>query len=200
MEIEGSMNQLLGWLAEGDLRTDGLSDQAVALVLAHPELVEDLLEGLAHPDGALRGHTADAMEKIARTRPDLFSDRLAELQVLALTDDVPAVRFHLVMLLGHLACYEPLVDELVPILVQALDDPSAFVRSWAIAGLGTIGRAYLEHCGQVVSAISGLQGDASIAVRTRARKALVFLTNPAAPIPPGWVKNERLIERLQIRP
>ena len=40
------MNQLLGMLSGGDLRSDGLSDEVVALVLSNDELFDDLYAGL----------------------------------------------------------------------------------------------------------------------------------------------------------
>ena len=40
------MNQILHWLAAGDLRSDGLSNEIVGIVLQNPALIADLMEGL----------------------------------------------------------------------------------------------------------------------------------------------------------
>ena len=65
------MNTVLDWLSGGDLRSDGAADQAAEAVLQHPALIGDLVAGLDSPEAVIRGHTADALEKIARSRPDL---------------------------------------------------------------------------------------------------------------------------------
>jgi hypothetical protein len=43
------MNQQLQWLSEGYLRSDGLSNEVVHVVLQVTELVADLIEGLKFP-------------------------------------------------------------------------------------------------------------------------------------------------------
>jgi hypothetical protein len=136
------INQILGWLSGDDQRSDGVSNQAVAFVLQNPNAFEDLYAGLSSAKAALRGRVADALEKIARQRPDLFVRHLSSLKGAARKDRASKVRFHLVMLIGHLACYAELVDEIMPTLLDALKDQSAFVKSWAIASLTGVARAY----------------------------------------------------------
>jgi hypothetical protein len=144
----------------------------------------------------VRGRVADALEKLARVRPDLLADRLPELKRIAEQDEVSMVRFHLVMLIGHLACDEDQVGEITLALLAALKDPGAFVKSWAIASLCIVGRVYPSQQASIAAEIAGLLGDPSIAVRTRARKALELLTNESLPFPLGWVKNEQLKHRV----
>jgi hypothetical protein len=43
-----------------------------------------------------------------------------------------------------------------------------------------------------MASLSALQGDASIAVRHRATKALQLLTNDQLPLPAGWNKSQRV--------
>ena len=57
------MNQLLNWLADGDLRSDGSATEVADLVLKNPHLLADLLEGLDEPNEVVRGHTAHALER-----------------------------------------------------------------------------------------------------------------------------------------
>jgi hypothetical protein len=186
------MNQILEWLSGGDLRSDGMSNEAAEFVLKNPQMFEELFEGLYVTDDVVRGRTADALEKIARTIPDKMVDRLPELIKIAKEDPVPMVKMHLAMIFGHLAIYEEKVSDLVSALLYLLDDESVFTRSWVIVSLCIIGRKYPEECGQILERIEPIQRDRSIAMRTKARKAVGLLTNNKVPFPKGWIKSEHL--------
>jgi hypothetical protein len=64
------------WLAVGDLRSDGLSPQVASLVAASPVLLHDLLEALANGSDIVRGHAADALERVSRLHPARLSSYL----------------------------------------------------------------------------------------------------------------------------
>jgi HEAT repeat protein len=188
------MSQLLGWLSGGDLRSDGMASEVVKVVLENPGLFDELFTGLSEPDDVIRGRAADALEKVCRSRPDLFVDRLSELCQIVRQERVAMARFHIAMILGHLAPYSDLVDDIAGMLFELLDDESAFVRSWAIVGLCIVGRKYPVRAGGIVTRISLLQRDASAAVRSRARKAVNLLIDENAPFPKGWIKSRHLTE------
>jgi HEAT repeat protein len=186
------MNQILEWLSGGDLRSDGLADEVAAAVLKSPDLFDDLYAGLSESDDVIRGRTADALEKISRQRPDLIAVHLPEVIDLSRSDQVPMVKMHLAMIFGHLALYEELIDILQSALFELLKDESVFAKSWAIVSLCIIGRMYPQKSTRIVNRISQLQGDKSVAIRSRAGKALNILTNPSASFPKGWIKSDRL--------
>ena len=188
------MNQVLSWLAGGDLRSDGVSNQVSELVLKEPQLLDELLEGLGVPDEVVRGRTADALEKIARTRPDLLIDQLPELIRVAESDEVPMVRWHIAMLLGHLSIYPQHEADITETLLSMLKDSSVFVQSWSIVSLCIMAKQYPHECQQIITAISPLLRSHSPAIRTRARKALALLSNETAPFPKGWIKSAHLQE------
>ncbi len=186
------MNQVLTWLSGGDLRSDGLANEAAQFVLANPDVFEDLFSGLSEPDDVIRGRTADALEKVARKRPDLLIDQLQEMVDLAENDPVPMVKMHLAMIFGHLSIFEESLEQLISALNDLLIDESVFTKSWAIASLSIIGRKYPRECQRIVNRLSQLQGDQSIAIRSRVKKALIILTDPNAQFPKGWIKSEHL--------
>jgi len=186
------MNQILEWLSGGDLRSDGLADEVAAAVLKSPDLFDDLYAGLSESDDVIRGRTADALEKISRQRPDLIAVHLPEVIDLSRSDQVPMVKMHLAMIFGHLALFEDLDDILQSALFDLLEAESVFAKSWAIVSLCIIGRMYPQKSTRIVNRISQLQGDKSVAIRSRAGKALNILTNPSASFPKGWIKSDRL--------
>jgi hypothetical protein len=183
------MNQILEWLSGGDLRSDGMSNEAAEFVLKNPQLLDELFEGLYVTDDVVRGRTADALEKVARTIPDKLIDRLPELIKIAKEDHVPMVKMHLAMIFGHLAMYEKKINDLASTLLHLLDDESVFTRSWAIVSLCIVGRMYPEECPQIIKRIEPIQRDRSIAMRTKARKAVDLLTKRQIPFPKGWIKS-----------
>ena len=179
---------LSDWLAVGDLRSDGLAPQVAALVAENPDLLADLLEALANGHDIVRGHAADAIERVSRLRPAYLSSHLDPLLSQAIGDPVPMVRWHLAMLLGNLGIAGFYDERLTQTLVVLLNDRSNFVKSWAISSLCLIGRQVPHSSALILESIAPLQQDASIAVRHRALKAVDLLMNPHLEPPAGWNK------------
>jgi len=186
------MNQILEWLLGGDLRSDGLSTEVADFVLANPQLMGELLDGLDESQDLVRGRTADALEKIGREKPELVVPSLPKLISVGKDDPLPMVKMHIAMLLGHLAMYAEHSVTIVHSLRGMLDDRSVFAKSWAIASLCILGRKYPQERDRIVKRIAQLQGDKSVAIRTRVRNALMVLTDETAPFPKGWIKSQHL--------
>lgn len=189
----GTISDLAGWLSGGDVRSDGLSDQAARFVLEHPVHYLDLIDALNNEDGVVRGRAADALEKVARSRPSLLVQDLEHLFERGKDDPVVSVRMHLAMAYGHIAAIETLRPRLSLELRRMLEmEHRPFVLSWAIASLAILGSLEGAYHDQAVTAISRLRQNPSIAVRTRVEKALVVLTGGSRSFPPGWVKGSEV--------
>ncbi len=188
------MGQILEWLSGGDLRSDGMSNEAADFVLKNPEMFDELFEGLSVSDDVIRGRTTDALEKVSRKRPDILIGRLPKLLQVAKEDHVPMVKMHLAMIFGHLAMYEERLSELISTLLYLLDDVSVFTRSWAVVSLCMICRKFPEDRKQILERIEPIQRDQSVAMRTKARMAVDLLTTKNIPFPKGWIKSEHLQE------
>jgi hypothetical protein len=184
------MNPVLDWLSGGDLRSDGMANEVVDVVLKNPALFDEVIMGLDETNDVIRGRTADALEKIARVRPDLLVGHLPKLLRVTAEDAVPMVKMHLAMIMGHLAIYQEHVESLAECLFNLLEDESVFTRSWAIVSLCIFARKYPHLQPQIVDYIAAYRQDHSIAIRTRVRKAMELLTNEGAPFPKGWIKSE----------
>jgi HEAT repeat protein len=186
------MSQISEWLSGGDLRSDGRSPEIARVVLKDHPLLAELFDCLESTDDVVRGRAADALERISRSQPGWLLEQTPRLLSLAQSDPVPMVRWHLAMIFGNLALFPEWCDSLVRTLVEMLDDASVFVRSWAIVSLCVMARRYPEKGAQITDRVAPLLGDKSIAVRSRAKKALGLLINPATPFPPGWLKSPHL--------
>jgi HEAT repeat protein len=188
------MNQFEDWLAGGDLRSDGASNEVAQVIIHHPELLPDLIAGLDAADPVVRGRVADALEKVGRVLPDAVVQHIQRIVTALSEDEVPMVRWHLAMALGHLAMYGDQADLIETALLARLKDASVFVVSWAITSLCILAFLYPARLPGIASAIVPFEKSGSAALRTRARKAMAALTGPRLSLPPGWVKSEHLYE------
>lgn len=185
------MNKILQMLQGGSLLSDGRASEAADLVLANPRLFSELAEGLSSSEDVIRGRTAHALERISRTRPDLVAPLLGQLMPLALNDKVAMVRWHLAMVFGNLPCHEE-SNPALPTLFRMLDDRSVFVASWAIVSLAVLGRRSLADRRRIAAKLRPFQRSKSVALRTKAEKALAALDDEAILLPPGWIKSQRI--------
>jgi hypothetical protein len=186
------MTQIENWLSGGDLRSDGASNEVAQTIIANPEMLPDLVACLDAEDGVVRGRAADAIEKVGRILPDALVTYLDRIVVASGEDEVPMVRWHLAMALGHLAMYAEKADIIQTALVEGLEDESVFVVSWAITSLCILAFRDPARLPGIVSAIAPFERSSSAALRARARKAMAALTGRQPSLPPGWVKSEHL--------
>ncbi len=137
-------NDIEKWLAEGDLTNDGRANDVVDLVAENPDTFEDVFECLRSENPIVRGHAADAVEKIGRVSPEFFLPHVDEIITLLEEDHVPMLQWHLAMLLGHLAVFPQYPTLFVPVLIDLLDEDQLFTQSWAVTSLAIIARVAPE--------------------------------------------------------
>ena len=186
------MSDIMRWLEDGDLRSDGMANEVAECVLQDLRLLPPLMDGLASANAPTRGHAADALEKVARERPKEVAPYLGTLLKALGRDPVAMVRWHVAMILGYLSSDRRLIPRVAPALLQATRDPSVICRSWAVTSLCLIARQHPEWIGRIAQAISPLVRSPSTALRSRSRRALALITDASIPIPSGWVKARHL--------
>ena len=179
--------KLLSILVGGDLRSDGRSDEVVEKVLADPSLLPELIRGLGVKDDVVRGRTADALEKVARTYYRLYSPYLPLLLRRAREDEVYMVRFHLAMLFGYVEVEGKMKTKIVDTLFYLLNDESVFVQSWSIVSLTIIGLNDVHYRADIIKKIRSMLVSKSVAVQRKAENAIVVL-ELKQPLPKGWSK------------
>jgi HEAT repeat protein len=182
------MNELLKKMSGGDLRSDGRANEVAEEVIKNPDLFNKLVEGCYETDDVIRARTAHALERISRTNQEIIQEFIAQYIKLATKDEVPMVKWHLAMILGNMTFPQKELDVIISTLIHLLEDDSVFVKSWSIVSLSLIGRKNKEFCKQIIDKMKSLQDDESIAVRTKASKAVDILKNENKPIPDGWSK------------
>ena len=184
------MNELLIRLRGGDLRSDGKANEVADDVIRNPNLLEKLTEGLDEPDDVVRARTMHAFERISRTSQRSLLKLMPKFVRLAIDDRVPMVRWHLAMIFGNMALLKEAADLATSTLMRVSDDDSVFVKSWAMVSLTIIGRRNESRRHQIIEKMRTLRDHKSIAIRTKARKALDILEYEDVPIPSGWFKSK----------
>lgn len=91
---------LLEMLREGDLRTTGRADEAAALALSDPRLVEDLFAGLTADHPGVRMRSADALQKVCATHPALLQPHAERLVAAARAASQQEVQWHAAQMLA----------------------------------------------------------------------------------------------------
>jgi len=175
-------------LSIGDLRSDGLANEVAAIVLNNPGLLPELIDAFRSSKPSIRGHAADALEKVARHHPKGIVPFLPFVIREAQHDEIPMVRWHLAMILGHVSSVPATIPKTRRALLTLLHDPSPFVRSWAITALAIIAQRNPRSAASSARAIAPLTSDSSVAVAKRARTALRALADPRFRLPASWIK------------
>lgn len=184
------MNTLLELLQGGDIRSDGLADEVASDVLLNNELFPFLLEGLDEEDDLIRGRTSHALEKVSRKQPELFQENLEQLILLAQTDKLPMVRWHLAMLFANLDLSTSQTDQVIYTLYYLLKDESIFVKTWSISSLTILALDNPSLKEEIIMKIKILEEDNSLAVKNRVFKALEVLEG-GKDLPKGWSKKNK---------
>ncbi len=184
------MNELLEKLNCGDLTSDGRANEVVDDVIQNPKLINNLIDGLNSKDDVIRGRTADALEKISRSYPQLLNGLSPLFEKAVLKDKVPMVRWHMAMIFPNLILSAKETKEIIDILFRMLDDESVFVKTWAISSLTIFGRRNKNIVKKIIKKITPLLTSESVAVKSRVVKALKVLENENEDIPKGWIKRK----------
>ncbi|HAP41318.1 MAG TPA: hypothetical protein DCQ94_16410 [Nitrospira sp.] len=175
------MSTLLEMLAGGDRRTLGRSAEVANRVLARPELVSELFDGIASGDEVIRGRASDALEKVSAERPDLIQPYQREiLDHLTAVDDW-VVREHVCLILPRLTTITAADRRRTLATVRGyLNNRSSIVQAFALECLVRLSRAPgFERERMRVDALVErcvTQG-ATPAVRARARRMMKMISH-----------------------
>ena len=159
-------------LKSGDLRSIERSDDAVALVLAQPQLFGELIAGLLDDDRLVRMRSADAVEKATRDHPDWLIPWKR-----CLLNDVSArkekeLRWHVAQLLSRLKLTRPEREQAVEILMEYLRDKSSIVRTFSMQALADFAENDAALREEVRPLIERLTQTGTAAMKARGRKLL----------------------------
>jgi HEAT repeat protein len=127
------MRSPLDLIAEGPPFQVRGTTEAAALVLAHPETIDALFDGLADDNEGIRNRASGALEKVAMARPDLLAPYKRELLTRVARIDHWVVRSRfckILALVPNLTIAER--RRAVALAKGWIDDPSTVVKVTAL--------------------------------------------------------------------
>lgn len=150
------MNEILEKLSDGDLRSEGKSEEAALEIISNPPLLNDLIQGLRSENKVIRGRVCMTLEIISRQHPGLLNDVVPQLIELASIDSVAQVRWHIAEIFGNVRIKDEDIERIVQILLGYLKDKSKIVKYCSVQTLGILGgRSVLRD--EIVDNIQGLK-------------------------------------------
>lgn len=123
------------YLAGGDRRSIGRSNQLVELLRKQPDLLPDVIREMWNPDPVVAMRTADVVEKLTRTGPESLQPFGKELLGLAEETTQQELRWHLAAMIPRLKLSAAEQRKAVALFTRYLDDKSSIVKTFALQGL-----------------------------------------------------------------
>jgi len=151
------MNEILAKLSGGDLRSEGKAAEIAGEVIEHPDLLEDLAEGLLSDDRLIRARTCMTIEVISRDHPALLKAIVPQVVDLASRETVPQARWHLAEIFGNVTLSKEDAERVIPILLGYLGGKSKIVRYCAVQTLGVLGTRSSRR-DEIMDSIGALTG------------------------------------------
>jgi len=169
------VDDLLDMLKGGDLRSIGRADEVVAYVLETPAAFDRLFAGMTDADPVVRMRSADAIEKITASRPELLQPYKAKLLDEIATIDQQEVRWHVAQMIPRLVLNPGERKHAVAILFDYLSDDSKIVQVSAMQSLVDLAEDDPSLREKILPRITVLVQTGSPAVQNRGRKLLLRL-------------------------
>lgn len=164
--------RILPNLKSGDFRSIGKSGEAVAIVLAKPDLFGELVAGLADSDRLVRMRSADAVEKVTREHLDWLIPWKRYLLLEVAAAEEKELRWHVAQLIPRLKMTAAEREIAVEILNEYLRDKSSIVRTFSMQALTDLAESDPVLRLQVRALIERLTQSGTPAMKARGRKLL----------------------------
>jgi hypothetical protein len=166
---------ILALLAGGDRRSIGQTDHVAAMVAKNPNLFPNLIAGLWSEDSLIRMRSADSVEKVTRSRPDLLQPHKSELLGLLTQATEKEMRWHLAVMIPRLALTPKERQAVFSTLNRYLGDRSSIVGTFALQGLADLAFADASLHPAVLEILRQALRSGTPAMRARSRKLLILL-------------------------
>jgi len=142
--------------------------------LESPAILRELLAALRSASRLVTTRAANALKKVAKSRPDLLAPRARSLLRAATECEDLKTRWNLILVIGSLPLQRSERALAVELLFEALASRSAFLCTFAITGLANLAADDPALRKRVQPIVHKALQDPSPAIRARARK----LTEP----------------------
>lgn len=170
-----SMENIEKLLSVGDLRSAGNSEKVVKMVLANPDLFDEVVNAIFSDNPGTRMRASDAVEKITRDYPEYlkphkrtFLNKIAKIEQ-------KEVRWHVAQILPRLSLTSKEKDKVYNLMMDFINDKSSIVRTFAMQALTDIAMQDNKYTKKVKRLIIDLMKTGSPAMKTRGKKLIGLL-------------------------
>jgi hypothetical protein len=160
------------FLAGGDRRSIGRSDEVAGIVLRKSGLFPELISGLWSKDPVIRMRTADAVEKVTRKKPEWLKPYKRELLGLMAEARDAELRWHLAAMVPRLPLSSKERQRVVSTLELYLADRSSIVKTFALQGLADLALSDPAMGAAVIEILREAARNGTPAMKARSRKLL----------------------------
>lgn len=174
-------------LQEGNLRSDGLANDVVTIVLNNPGYFDELFDNLMDPNKIIRAHASDALEKVLRKNKDLLKPHLEKFLLIARAEKLSIAKMHYAKICAYFYDNTEYINEIISVLKDYLNDSNAFVISHAISALTIIAVKNHYKRQAILHILKEIGPYSSKAVQNRLQKALLVLIKHRK-LPDSWIK------------
>ncbi len=159
-------------LTGGDRRMVCGVDEAVQRVLAQPDLLAQLIDGMQADDPLVRMRSADAVEKITAKHPDWLQPHKRFILNAVAKSDQQEVRWHVAQLISRFQLTAKERKKVYGVLIRYLGDNSSIVRVFSMQALADLAEQDPELKSDIVPRITQLTEIGTPAMRSRGKKLL----------------------------
>ena len=167
-------------LSRGNRTSLGRTHEVVAEVLASQRKFTALVACLAEEDPVVRLRASDAIEKIARSRPEWLEPFKLHILGIAGGVDQIEVRWHMAQILPRLALTSRERTVAIDILFDYLEDRSSIVKTHAMQTLADFAATDPKLKAKILPLLGELTEIGTPAMRARGRKILTHLNRPVS--------------------
>lgn len=169
-------SDILSTLGGGDLRSIGRSDEVSRKVLEKPELFGAVFDGMTHGDPVIRARSADAVEKITKSRPDMLAPFKKRLLTEIADISQQEVRWHVAQMIPRLALSPNERVKVIKTLFSWVDsEKSRIVRTFSLQALADLAKDDAAIKKAVKEKLEDAVKNGAPAMIARSRKLLLSL-------------------------
>lgn len=166
---------LVSLLQGTDRRSIGRAAEVVAAVLMDPGRFSEVFNGMMSTDPVVRMRSADAVEKISRTRPELLQPFKGKLIRRVAGVDQQEVQWHVAQMLPRLNLSRAERSQCLGILKCYLLVRSSLVRTFALQGLADLAEQAPGLRKEVLEMLETAVAEGPPAMKARGRKLIIRL-------------------------
>lgn len=166
------MSSILDKLRGGDRRSLGKANSVARDVQKNATLFDQVFAGFHDPDPVVRMRSADVIEKVTQTQPELLAGYCPEVINILKSADQQEICWHMAQIAPRLECSPEQEGQLIELLKNLLKHKSKIVQVSAMDSLAVFAERIPKIRKDITGIIKAQMEHGSPAILSRGRKLL----------------------------